>query len=615
MKKIVALTLAVVMVLGLLAGCGAKTPTTGTTTPSGTNTSTTTTTSSTAADTGTAESTEPKVLKMSMAGDVESYNLYNQPENYYTTDWFSSFLYRKAPEGDLGVKFVCDIAADFPEKVAPCTWNIKIREDACFHNGTPINAETFVYSAQVVLDPVKVQSRANTYLSTIDIVNAKAYANQTVDGTTVDWGSVGIKAVDEYTLQLTLSEDGYTAENSMTWSGDRVCVPVEKAMWESCMGSDGTTTYGIDLDHFVACGPYYFTEWVSGALQVYEKNGDHWLADLFNVDRVEYRVAADNNAKWELFQKGELDFTLISGDLVFELLDDPHLIPYTTTLIYHMDMNKANPDNPVCNTQNYRKALYHAIDRETISSSVLPNMIPSGTYISNLAGIDSPDHSSYRDSEQGKAVDAMIAADSADGHTTGYNPQLAREYLAKAYEECGLSADYILTIKYCYDPTDNVYWGLIGQFLEQDMEAVFEGKVDVVLTNASGSSRAFKDGNPSEWDLYPMDWVKNTQTTYPFTNYLSVTTLSASHPNDVVIPEFEDQYNYLESIKVSADYETQKDETQKLEELAYETAFILPICQRRNYILKSEKLILPVADNNPLMNGQGFGYYYADIAQ
>lgn len=614
MKKIIALMLAVVMVLGLLAGCGNKNTTT--TTPSGTTTPSTTTTPTTSTtSTSTTETAEPKVLKMSMAGDVVSYNLYDQPENYYTTDWFSSFLYRKVPDGDLAVKYVCDIAADFPEKVAPCTWNIKIREDACFHNGTPITAETFEYTAKALLDPVHVQSRAYFFLSSIDIVNASAYSTQTIDGTTVDWESVGIKAIDKYTLQLTLTEDGYTEQNIETWAYDRGCVPVEPAMWEACMGSDGTSTYGIDLDHFVACGPYYFTEWVSGALQVYEKNEDHWLADLFNFDRVEYRVAADNNARWELFQKGELDFTLISGNMVFELLDDPHLQPYDTTLIYHMDINNENPDNPVCSSVNYRKALYHAIDRETISSSVLPNMIPSGTYISNLAGIDSPDMSSYRDSKQGKAVDAMIAADSAEGHATGYNPELAKEYLAKAYEEFNLPADYVLTVKYCYDPTDNIYWGLIGQFLEQDMEAAFEGKVDVVLTNASGSSRDFKDGNPTEWDLYPMDWVKATQTTYPFTNYINVTTNSASHPNNLIIPEFEDQYNYLESIKVSADYETQKDETQKLEELAYETAFILPICQRRNYILKSENLILPVADNNPLLNGQGFGYYYADMAQ
>ncbi len=55
-------------------------------------------------------------------------------------------------------------------------WIINLNQDACWEDGTPINADTYIYSMQKLLDPKMQNYRASSfYLDTLQIANAENY--------------------------------------------------------------------------------------------------------------------------------------------------------------------------------------------------------------------------------------------------------------------------------------------------------------------------------------------------------------------------------------------------------------------------------------------------------
>ena len=62
-------------------------------------------------------------------------------------------------------------------------WQITLRTDLKWHDGTPINAHDFIYSMQAQLDPAFMNFRANTYYDTLKIKNSRGYFFQNQEGT------------------------------------------------------------------------------------------------------------------------------------------------------------------------------------------------------------------------------------------------------------------------------------------------------------------------------------------------------------------------------------------------------------------------------------------------
>ena len=84
----------------------------------------------------------------------------------------------------------CELAAALPEDVTADyvgkygieegdtgkAWKIALNPDACWEDGTPINADTYIYSAQQLLDPKQLNRRADSYYAgEFEIVGAKEY--------------------------------------------------------------------------------------------------------------------------------------------------------------------------------------------------------------------------------------------------------------------------------------------------------------------------------------------------------------------------------------------------------------------------------------------------------
>ncbi len=594
MKKarLFALLLAAIMVLTMLAGCGGE--------PANPDTP--------------ADPAAKKVYKTYITSEVSSLNMADNVDSNSETPatYCLSQLYRSYPNEDgTNYIYICDLAAELPVQVDEYTWNIPLRKEAKWDNGDPINADTWIETFKARLNPQLAQRMATFSIdSSIVIAGAEDYFYQGTEGypATVEWDTVGYQKVDDYTIQIkTVDANDQTSVIKQFMGRDQT--PINTKMWESCLSEDGlTTTYGSDLEHFVGCGPYQFTKWEYDSMHTYTKNPDHWMAEYFKWDEINVRVVPEMNARVELFEKGDIMSLAPDANTIETYIDDPRMTTYGSLTVFHIDINCKNPTNPISGNLNYRKAIYHSIDREKAAADIFGHMEPSGTYVNSQAGLLSDSGLTYRESEQGQAVTKMVADWSAEGHTTGYNPELALEYLNKALAEEGVTGP--VTVKYAIDEGD-LTWKALGEYLMEEWKVIFEGKMNLEIVPYAGMSATdFKKQGDDKWDLSPNDWTRSMSRQYPYTCFLYYTKGYSGAPNNYFDDEFEAQWAVCEEAKLG-DYTNLLKETQKLEEIYLEKVIHVPVCQAISYELFAEELELPVKTYIP---GFGWGASYATIA-
>lgn len=549
-----------------------------------------------------------KVYRAYLKTDCPTLNCHDSVEVSLDTvhNYCAAFLYKTAPNADgTGYAYIPDIASEMPIQVDDYNWQIKIRPEACWANGEPINADTFMYSYKMLLDPILANRMADFLADyAITIVNAKEYNLQGTSGT-VAWEDVGIKKVDDYTIQLTTVKAN-TMTDVCSQLANRACVPVYEPLYEAGMNADRTnTTYGSTLDQWMACGPYMLDTWSFDSIQIYKRNPNYWLPELYHYDQVEMRVIPEMNARVELWEKGMLDSLTPDANTIETYIDDPRLVEYPSLTVYHMDVNCKNPENPLSGSINYRKALYHAMNREVIAEDIFGYKEPSGTYVNGQAGILSETGLTYRESEQGKAVTALVDS----WGPAGYSPELAREYLAKAYEECGLDKDTVVTVIIAFDESDAA-WKATAEYLMEEFPVIFEGKVQLKIKTYAGMSTTDFKTTTDVWDLSPNDWTRGASRTYPYTCFYYYLSTYGSSPNNFFDEEFEAKYAACEAVQ--EDYTKMLDATAELEKTYLEKVIHIPMVQDVNYEMFSDRLVLPV---NTYIPGFGWGTMYGDIAE
>ncbi|MBQ9119168.1 MAG: peptide ABC transporter substrate-binding protein [Lachnospiraceae bacterium] len=145
-----------------------------------------------------------------------------------------------------------------------------------------VKADDFVAGMQHMMDAMG----GLEYLVQGVIVNASEY----IDGEVTDFSQVGVKAVDDYTLQYTL-----VAPTSYfdTMLGYGVFAPMSRSYYESQGGKFGveydsaatTYTYGKTPENIAYCGPFLVTNATALNTIVFSANESYWNADNINVKK------------------------------------------------------------------------------------------------------------------------------------------------------------------------------------------------------------------------------------------------------------------------------------------------------------------------------------------
>ena len=614
-KKLIALVVCAVMLLSLATACGSNNNA-NTNQPNSSNSEPNNSQNETPTDPN-AGNEDYKIFYTYLSTDVDTLNGMGtvQEANSTPLSWCNSYLWRAVPNDDgMGYHYIPDLAADMPKQIDELTWEFTIRDGAKWHNGDPITADTFMFTFKAVLDP-KMSNPMAIFLAdeSITIKNAYDYMLQGTEGhpATMDWEEVGIKQIDDMTIQITTATP-VNEKDVCTHFTLRSNLPVHPDTFTAGLTDGGARTlYGTDLDHWMGCGPYFFDSWTRDSVQVYKKNPDHWLADYFNYDEVQVRIVPEMNARVQLFESGQLDSLSPDTSTIETYIDDPRMVSYPSIMVYDFDVNVKNPSNPVSGSINFGRAMYHAMNREVIARDIFGHMEPTGTYINGMAGALSQSGLTYRESKYGKEVWDMIEGWSAEGEVCGYNPELAYEYLLKAFEERNLPADTVITVKVLNTGGSSEGSRCCELFMEEWPE-IFHGQVQVEpYTVADGLSLDIMETEPENWDIVLMDWGRSLSRTLPYQVYYYHTKDYTGRPTFTYTDRFEAQFAACEAVK-SGDYETILQETQKLEIIALEDVISIPVVQAVNYEMFSDRLELPMKQYVP---GFGWGSMFGDIVE
>lgn len=517
-------------------------------------------------------------------------------------DYIHANLYRYVPNETKDAAVLApDLAAKEPYTEDGYTWTIEIDPNAKWANGDPINADTFLYSWKMALDPkISYATPSGLAKNFIEVVGAYAYYTQESTGVPVDWEDVGLKKVDDYTVTVTAAEK-YTATDVMRHFQMRYTGPVYEPLYEAGMNSDRTaTTYGTETDQIMACGPFILKSWTKGAERVFEKNENYVHADEIKLDGMDVRVVQDELTQLELFQSGEIDYLQLGSNGEERYGDDPRTYVYESGVVRGIEINFENPDKPYLGDINFRKALYYGIDRTPVAK--VTGNIPADYFLPTS-------YSMYAD---GTKFRDLPGANEYLKENASYDPDLAKEYFAKALENAGTDK---ISVNLIYNEAVEDLRAA-SEYIQSSLTALFGAdkfELNIAAMNNSAAvklMRTSQQGPTNGWDLCWGGWDLTAAVFYPnrkFEVYTSEDSRRFSQYNDKKLDEL-----YQESISEECRLDEQKrgQVTIEMEKELLDQVLQIPVYQQVSKYLHSDRVILIVEDR---LNILGFGWVYMDM--
>lgn len=234
-------------------------------------------------------------------------------------------------------------------------YTFKLRPEAKWSNGEPVTAADYVYGWQRAANP-KTASNYAWFIELMGIANA----SEVIQGKKSP-DALGVKALDEHTLQVTLKKP---VPFFLKTLAHYTTFPAPKATIEK---------YGkewVKPGNIVSNGAFVLKEWTPNERLTAERNPHYWDNRHTVLNKVIYLEVVSETSAYNRYRTGELHYTTypleqykqLKSQSPEELVSVPTLASY-----YYVFNTQRKPfDNP-----KVRKALSLAIDRETITDKIL----------------------------------------------------------------------------------------------------------------------------------------------------------------------------------------------------------------------------------------------------
>lgn len=277
---------------------------------------------------------------------------------------------RKTLEPRPGVAKTWDISNDGR------VYTFYLRENAKWSNGDAHTADDYVWSWWRALQT----TLGNQYAYMLfPIKNAKRY----YDGETSDFSDVGVKAIDNRTLQVTLTNPTpYFLQLLDHYS----LFPVHQATIEKFGRADERGTRWSYEGNLVGNGPYKLEEWKINRHITVTKNPYYWDEANVSINSIVFKPVDNAVTEERMFRAGALHVTSsIPADkiAIYQEKSAPELkiTPYLGTYFYRLNIN-----TPQLQDKRVRRALGMAIDRKQLVDNITKGgqipaytMTPPGT--------------------------------------------------------------------------------------------------------------------------------------------------------------------------------------------------------------------------------------------
>ena len=278
------------------------------------------------------------------------------------------------------------------------TYTMTLRQDAKWTNGEPVTAHDFVFSYQTICSKEAASSYA--FIVYDNLLNG----NEVYEGT-MDPSELGVKALDDYTLEVTFENPIPYAEHLFSFAS---YYPVNQKAYEEI----GADVYGDDADKIVTNGAYTISEWTHNDHITLTKNEDFYDPDRCAVGTIRYTMMNDANTRMNSFQGGQVDCINLNADQ----MDQAEQLgikteSYVDNGNWYIQFNTQKTDKGLDNA-NIRRGLGMAINTQSLCDDILRNgSVPAtGLVPTTIAGANGE---KYRD---------------AVGNVVSYNAEEAKKY-------------------------------------------------------------------------------------------------------------------------------------------------------------------------------------------
>ena len=313
-----------------------------------------------------------------------------------------------------GDEVQCDAAETYDVNDDCTVYTFHLRDGLKWSDGVDLTAKDFEYAAYCLLAPEMGSPAASSWYA---IKNAKQFNN----GEVTDWSEVGVKALDDKTLEITMDHPLNTFDKTIAVKG---LYPLRQDFVEK-VGSD---KLGSSVDTMLYSGPYTITDWVLDSSMELKKNDLYWDAkDSFPTENLHFVEVDDANTKVAMFENGEIDAIEQVSSQYFDHLSD-YLYSYTGGGVMWLWFNQkgtSEETSKLLSNGNFRQALSYGFNRNATVAAVNRMHKPSNRQVdSNFVGPNG-----------GKFVDEYpVNSVPLDGDV-----EQAKAYLAKAMKELGYS--------------------------------------------------------------------------------------------------------------------------------------------------------------------------------
>ncbi len=361
-----------------------------------------------------------------------------------------------------------------------------------------LTAQDFVTAMKWVLTKENTATTSNTIYNVIK--GAKDY----YDGVTTDFSTVGIRAVDDTTVE-------YTLIKPTPYFVNQVSFPCFYPLNEQFLNEVGEE-FGTDKDKLLYCGAYLIDKYEPENERILVANPNYWHKEIISIETLSYKFNKEANAIGaELFLRGEVSDFILPGTILDEWMNDPEkqdmFFPHNlTNMSYFMNLNfdphydeaYAPQDwKTAVNNLNFRKSLFHGFDRVAAVLTMEP-LEPERKLLNTMT---------RRGLVQVGGVDyTMMSGLDEYTNNESFNKDKALEYKAKAMEELEGQVTFPIQIVMPYS-TAKVDTANRVQVIEQQMENLL-GKdyIDIILQPTPSSSVSKDIRQPGAYSMMEIGW-------------------------------------------------------------------------------------------------------------
>ena len=323
-KRITALALCALMLLGLLSGCGEK-----------------------------KQGDEKFVLNVSVCNVIDSLD----PAMNTDTDADSVFyalyenLMRESDDGSGEVTLTNGMAKEYTEETnydGSVTYRFTLRSTARWSDGEKVTADDFVYAWQRLADPA-TDSPNHALMS---VVAGYDDVRETGDKTKLQ-----VSAKDESTFVVTLSAPcAYFIEG--------ICTAVATMPLRRDLTENGG---GFDTPDLVSNGAYHVSAWTKSSELTAARSDEYYEARLVGPDELHFIFTAGADEAWQLYEAGDIDYIAhLPNSVIAELSQDESWKP---TAVYATASVLYNNESDTFSNEHIRKAFDLAIDRAAATAA------------------------------------------------------------------------------------------------------------------------------------------------------------------------------------------------------------------------------------------------------